>query len=69
MEEKSKAPGAALAPAALGNQARDIHCVGSALVKADYDRLAEDEKVWMTHGIYTKFLGDGVCFQHGQNEY
>ncbi len=30
-------------------KARDIHCVGSALVRADYDRLTEDERIWMTH--------------------
>ncbi len=43
-------------------KARDIHCVGSALVRADYERLTEDEKVWMTHGNagYPYFL----CFQH-----
>jgi len=43
-------------------KARDIHCLGSALVRADYDRLTEDEKIWMTHGNaeYPYFL----CFQH-----
>jgi hypothetical protein len=43
-------------------KARDVHCVGSALVRADYDGLSQDEKTWMTHGNpqYPYFL----CFQH-----
>jgi hypothetical protein len=43
-------------------KARDVHCVGSALVKQDYERLSEDQRIWMTHGNaqYPYFL----CFQH-----
>jgi hypothetical protein len=43
-------------------KARDVHCVGSALVRAHYDALSEDDKNWMTHGNphYPYFL----CFQH-----
>ena len=43
-------------------RARDLEGVGSGLVMADYDRLSDDEKAWMTHGNPEQpyFL----CFQH-----
>jgi hypothetical protein len=42
-------------------KAREIYGFGSALVLADYDKLKDDDKRWMTHGTGVPYF---LCFQH-----
>ncbi|GAC1617808.1 MAG: hypothetical protein PVS2B2_02380 [Candidatus Acidiferrum sp.] len=41
-------------------KARDLYGFGSALVTADYERLTEEDKRWMTHDTGLPYF---LCFQ------